>query len=882
MNLVKWFRKNNKKVMAVVVIVIMIGFVGGSYISQLSQRRAGLHRTVAWFADNRKITDDDLSLARRELDVLRALQADVLLRNQDLRGILLGELLFAEQQTSPELINHIKQTIRTYQYRISDKQINDIYRRSVPSSIYWTLLKNEAQLAGIRVPNEQAGELLGKVIPQLFNGQTYSQRIGFLIKQYGLPQEQLLTIFSQLLAVMQYAQLICLNQDITSSQITQAVATEQESIDAELVEFDSAVFASSIENPVSSVEKGHFDKYKKFLPSNVSDENPYGFGYKLPDRVQLEYVVVRLDDVRTVIKPPTNQEKEDYYQRYREQLFTRQVASNPNDPNSPLKQETKSYAEVTDTISQRLMNNKINSTANKILQEAKTITEPSPESTDIELVNLTAEQFKEMAGNYKTTAEQLSEKHNIKIYAGQTGLLSPIDMQTNEYFARLYLEGQGRNPVSLTQIVFAIDDLAASELGPFDVPKPRMYENIGPLKAWSGLQDTSGQIMAVVRVIKAIKATEPESINQTFSTSALEFDPNQPSALSGAEGQDTDENIYSVKEKVTEDLKKLAVIETTKSKAEEFIDLAVKDGWDSALDKFNELYGQQNSQDQNDPNTSGTTNAEQDAAKPFKLQNLTGLRRISRATIQTLTVQTAGNPTAQLFLNGRKNQRRLVEQLYSLVPQDSNTVDTVPLVMEFKPDMSFYCIKNISVKRLTLQEYERIKVTRLQREDYIQSETLAAVHFNPENILKRMDFRVLTIEDVSLAEGNSGTTSFVFTVSLLQASSQTVTVDYATADGTAMKADKDYQKTSGTLTFNPGEVSQTVTVLVNGDTEVEPHETFYVNLSNATNAGISDSQSLGTIQNDDLARAGEEPADANAPTRPGEARRNPTESEAAS
>ncbi len=115
MNLVKWFRKNNKKVMAVVVIVIMIGFVGGSYISQLSQRRSGRYETVAWFADNRKIKSDDLSLARRELDVLRALQADVLLRNQDFRGIFLGELLFAEQQTSPALINHIKQTIRTYQ-----------------------------------------------------------------------------------------------------------------------------------------------------------------------------------------------------------------------------------------------------------------------------------------------------------------------------------------------------------------------------------------------------------------------------------------------------------------------------------------------------------------------------------------------------------------------------------------------------------------------------------------------------------------------------------------------------------------------------------------------------------------------------------------------
>jgi hypothetical protein len=65
-------------------------------------------------------------------------------------------------------------------------------------------------------------------------------------------------------------------------------------------------------------------------------------------------------------------------------------------------------------------------------------------------------------------------------------------------------------------------------------------------------------------------------------------------------------------------------------------------------------------------------------------------------------------------------------------------------------------------------------------------------------------------------------------------------------------ADSDYQATSGTLTFNPGEVSQPVAVLVNGDTNMEPNETFFVNLSNATNATIADGQGVGTIENDDF------------------------------
>jgi len=109
----------------------------------------------------------------------------------------------------------------------------------------------------------------------------------------------------------------------------------------------------------------------------------------------------------------------------------------------------------------------------------------------------------------------------------------------------------------------------------------------------------------------------------------------------------------------------------------------------------------------------------------------------------------------------------------------------------------------------------------------------------------------LSINDVSMAEGNSGTTNFVFTVTLSAASNLTVNVDYATANGTATIADNDYQAVSGTLTFNPGNLTRTITVLVNGDQKFEPDETFFVNLTNAVNATISDSQGVGTIQNDD-------------------------------
>ena len=110
----------------------------------------------------------------------------------------------------------------------------------------------------------------------------------------------------------------------------------------------------------------------------------------------------------------------------------------------------------------------------------------------------------------------------------------------------------------------------------------------------------------------------------------------------------------------------------------------------------------------------------------------------------------------------------------------------------------------------------------------------------------------IVIGDASKLEGDKGTTTLFMTVTLSRASVQTVTVNYRTADGTALVSNKDYVGTSGTLTFQPGETFRTIAVSINGDRRREPNETFTVQLSNAVGATISfGGVGTATILNDD-------------------------------
>jgi hypothetical protein len=724
MNLMKWLRKNNKKLMAIVVIVLMVAFIGGSSFSMLFQGSGGAKRAIAYYGRNHKINYYDRRAADQELEILEALGGDNIARAQGMGGLLLSELVFRSNREAA-VVDMARQAIQRNRYRISDKQLSEMFDvHRVPGDMFWILLTKEAQAAGFRVPNEEVAKVLEGVIPQLFKS-TYAQVIPSVMNRFSVPEEKILTTFGKLFAVLRYAQIIASGENITTSQIRHMASAEMESLNAELVQFKASYFANKNEMPPEQAVTAQFEKYKADFPGAVSEANPFGFGYRLPDRVQFDYIALKLSDVASVAKPVTEEEAEQYYQQNRARQFTQKVPTDPNDPNSPQTTQVKSYAEVADTIRNQLRRQRVLTKAEQILREAKSVADANL-PTAAAGKEPTAEQRREKAGDYEKIAAKLGETYKIPLYSGRTGLLSATNVQGDKYLQRMFMTTYGYTPVPLTRILFSTKELGAHATILLSMPAAQMYVTLDPMRdpMSATAVDMTGQIMMIARVVAVEQSAPPESVKVAYSTKTLGL---------GAQPDPKSER-FSVEEQVVNDVRALAAWDTTKSKAEEFMALATKDGWDKAVSQFNKLYGEQAKADPNDPNV-------------FRVDNQVGLQRLSKADQQVLAAQISNHPASQVVLDQATDEGMFVDRLRALIPDKSDAPAQMPLLVEFKPNQSYYVLKSLTLQRLTQEEFQKMKGMLVRREEYTQVESLMAVHFNPENIVKRMNFRFAESED---------------------------------------------------------------------------------------------------------------------------------------
>jgi uncharacterized repeat protein (TIGR01451 family) len=167
--------------------------------------------------------------------------------------------------------------------------------------------------------------------------------------------------------------------------------------------------------------------------------------------------------------------------------------------------------------------------------------------------------------------------------------------------------------------------------------------------------------------------------------------------------------------------------------------------------------------------------------------------------------------------------------------------------LAFPPDVTNLTVPVPIVGDLTWEPTETLTLAVTNLVNLVPSQPQATI-----TIVDNDPVPSISIADVSLPEGNSGTSPAVFPVTLSNPSSVPIQVSCHTTNGTAT-APNDYLPTTGTLTFPPGSTNQTFSVLVVGDTNNEPDETFFVVLSSPVAASIARGMATGTILNDDAA-----------------------------
>lgn len=732
MDLVKWIRKNQTKLMTYLLIFIMISFVGGYALQNLLTRMnlAGQGK-LATFAGGREITRDVMNQAEMELKLLEAMRMDMLLRfkpnpqgQTDLLSALLGQIIFPDSQTAASLSDEMKRAIYQGRLSLSEQEIDRFFNKlGGPRTIYWILLKNEAAQAGVFVSNEFSRQLLASAVPQLTQNQvTAAQLMNQLIDNFNVTEQQILSTVSKLWAVLTYADVITSNENLTSKEIKATVVRKRETFDCQYVKFEAETFSAQVAEPTETQLSVFFEEHKSYLPETLTKDNPYGFGYKQPSRVKLEYVYVKLDDARELIEPVSDENAEDFYRQNSAnpqfaRFFQYEEPINPDDPQSETVVKTKDYAVVAAQIKQLLTSQRTRSKAEMILSEIREITEKPYLSIDIETAD--SEQIASVAVDYMTAVEKVAPKYGIKVHVGKTGKLSRMDMIEDITLGKMLVEGQAGRTAPLFQAVFAVEELEETILSRFDLPRPRIWENISPVRGTVYVDEKNPmQVLAMVRVVEAKKEYVPETMDLTISTKGLTGDP----------------NTWSLREQVAEDFKLTGALEIAQYRAEEFSKLVTEKGWEEAIKAYNDQY-----------------DSEQEK---IRIENIRGQRRLALSDIQRFgSLRQFGSRMSE----NMQELRKLNEQLYGLIGPDTTAVHDVNKVLVFQPELSCYVVKSVSRDLVNEKEFYDSRPQLAFVLNASKADSMALIHFDPENITKRMKYEVKGEDDTTEDADESAT-----------------------------------------------------------------------------------------------------------------------------
>ena len=723
MHIVKWTRKNMQKIMVFVIIFSMISFVIGSVgLEWVVGLFGGGDQLIGTYHNEQKIKSPDFIRAQNELAVLRMLMADRFLMAQSgggLSGPLLMYLLFPESPFSGQIAAQMKQAVQQGQLPISLDELNDFFQQQPERpEILWLLLKEEAQKAGCIISNDEAAQTLRYLVPQITNNQIdAAELVNEIITRSNVSEEHVLEMFSDMMSILAYADNVMNCQAVTINQIKASLGRSKESIDVEYVKIEAEPLIDKNADISDAQIQEQFDAYKATFPNIPTDDNPYGFGYKLPKRVQLEYMVVLIDDITKRVERPSHEAMEEYYSNNLTNFQTMEP-SDPDDPESEKVTKTRSFAEVAPEIRQTLEAAKAQTEANILFNEIKDKTESGFENLNFD--DASVAELQKAAGDFVSVSNELSEKYNIPIVSGKTGWLDAATLGQDKILANMGFR-RGQNFLRLSDLAFAAaeEKQQSQRIG---IPSVRVWENLGPLNGGYYSPDESRyyRLMALVRVIGIKEAAAPDNINIEFDTHGIVI--NEKTA--------EEDTSFSVIEKVKDDIRLLKAMDAAQSRANEFIALTKDGNWSEAVKDYNEKYAKDT-----DDDTETIDNQE------IEMRGFKRRLRASHAEIEMTKKIMRENPASAPYFQQRIFNNLLTNRFYTLLPEDAETTGVIQDALKFEPERAYYVVKEVVRQPATIADYLENKAQTALQLNAVESAGLALIHFSPKNILVRLDYQ---------------------------------------------------------------------------------------------------------------------------------------------
>ncbi|HOT72631.1 MAG TPA: hypothetical protein PLX18_05640 [Anaerohalosphaeraceae bacterium] len=716
MNAIKWIRKNERKLMAWLVILIMISFVGGYGLQQFLMYigQGGAKQVIAAYGDGQKIRAGEVQAAQNELEILKMLMADRMLSAfsqmyGDLSPQLLELILFPDTRASGELRLQLMALVERGQLNLKPEEIDSFFApHEHRPEILWILLKKEVEKVGYVVPDADAAGYLRQIISGLTQNQVDpSMLLSQVVQRTKKSEQEIIRIFGNLVSVMNYADLVLGNYLVTTDEIRSQIARTMEKLTAEALFLDAEEWVDEQPEPTEEEIQKQFQQYRSVYPMSFSPDNPYGFGYALGKRIQLEYLLVRLDDIQKRVEKPSFDELESYYLRNISK-FQQSEPIDPNNPEAGTRTITRPFAQVMQQVRQEVEKQRAEALANNILNEARQMIDAGWDTLDLEKAAVA--QMQQAAGDYTTAARELEKKYQISVVTGKTGWLRPEDLSSEPFLRRVVLTAP--SSVRLIDVLLAIPETGKPSSQP-GLPPVRVWETISPI---SGGMPADGQyitLRGMVRVIGIQPPLVPEDVNFSFDNHGVSLSqPPQPS-------------VFSVREQVIKDLKTLRAMEKARTQAADLVRFVEADGWEKGLQRFYETY-----YPQTDPNSPSPLRPQ--------LRTLPEQTVPPQSQVEMLRQRLAVPSASRDILVSRYQNAVFIRKLAEILDPSQETTGPIAHLLVFEPARNVVVVKQLTRKPATEKDYADNKSKVAMQRAMLAKIDLGLVHFNPKNIAGRM------------------------------------------------------------------------------------------------------------------------------------------------